>query len=406
MPGYNTDYIRDNALGFIDKAMARDEPFFIGVAPIGPHSVTNVLDPERGIINFTPPVPAKRHEGMLADVVMPRTYNFNPDQSSSSDWIADVPKQNQSQIDYGDEWHRLRLQSLQSVDEMVEAVILKLDNLGILDNTYVIYTSDNGFHIGQHRLQPGKACHFEEDINVPFVIRGPGVPKGKTVSHVTTHTDIAPTILELAALPLHEEFDGVPMPIKQTREQCRRQRLEHVNVEFWDVGQCGEGKYCTDSNGVQMEFGNGTFKSARIIGRGYSFSYTVWCSGGHELYDMNVRSMLSPCPFLLTHISQRDPGQMKNLMEEQTLPLAGRTIKEVADRIDALLLVLKSCKQDACREPWKQHHPNGSVKTLKDALSPKYDAYYASQPKVAYKECQTGYLLGFEGPQWGGWGGD
>jgi arylsulfatase len=98
---------------------------------------------------------------------------------------------------------------------------------------------------------------------------------------------------------------------------------------------------------------------------------------------------------------------MNNLMkEDQTLALAGRTIKDVADRIDALLLVLKSCKQDSCREPWKQHHPDGSVSSLKAALNPKYDAYYAGQPKVAYTECKRGYLLEFEGPQWGGWGGD
>ena len=65
---------------------------------------------------------------------------------------------NDTEADYMDYWHRRRLQALQSVDEMVDGIFQRLQNHSILDNTYVIYTTDNGYHIGQHRLRPGKKC--------------------------------------------------------------------------------------------------------------------------------------------------------------------------------------------------------------------------------------------------------
>src|SRR5262249_3730215 len=138
----------------------------------------------------------------------------------------------------------LRLQSLAAVDEMVASVIQRLTDLNLLDNTYVIFTSDNGYHMANHRLQPGKSCAFEEDINVPFYIRGPGVPKGKVVDSVTTHVDIAPTLFDLAGIPLRDDFDGSPMPttadaIGKAQSDPKR---DHTVVEFWGKGG-NEGKY-------------------------------------------------------------------------------------------------------------------------------------------------------------------
>lgn len=74
-------------------------------------------------------------------------------------------------------------------------------------------------------------------------------------------------------------------------------------------------------------------------------------------------------------------------------------IPELVLRLDALLLVLKSCKADACINPWNVLHPQGNVKNLADAMNPEYDAFYASQPKVAFSECQPGYIIAAEGPQ-------
>jgi arylsulfatase A-like enzyme len=133
-------------------------------------------------------------------------------------------------IEYNDHFYRQRLRALQGVDELVRDVVTRLEDSDQLDNTYIIYTSDNGYHIGQHRLPPGKACGFEEDIRVPFFIRGPGIPKGVAQDAVTTHIDIAPTLLKLAGVQLRDDLDGTPMPIHPNGNDTRH---EHVTVEYW-----------------------------------------------------------------------------------------------------------------------------------------------------------------------------
>ena len=115
----------------------------------------------------------------------------------------------------------------------MDSLITRLEQSGQADNTYIIYTSDNGFHIGQHRLPPGKACGYEEDIRVPLYIRGPGVPTEHKNVAVTTHVDLAPSIFELAGIPLREDFDGTPVPAIPSSSNRRH---EHVTVEFWGNG--------------------------------------------------------------------------------------------------------------------------------------------------------------------------
>lgn len=125
------------------------------------------------------------------------------------------------------------MRALQGVDELVESLIERLEASDQLDNTYIIYTSDNGFHIGQHRLPPGKTCGFEEDVRVPLFIRGPGVPAGFVQDAVTTHIDLAPTFFDLAGIPSRPDFDGTAIPITPDATGLRH---EHVTVEYWGKG--------------------------------------------------------------------------------------------------------------------------------------------------------------------------
>lgn len=243
-PGeYSPDLIAEKAYGFIDDAIESDKPFFLGIAPPTPHSNVGVIDESKTGIEFTPPIPAERHQGLFQDAKVPRTYNFNPEESSGVSWIRDLQRQTDENVDFNDHFYRQRLRSLQSVDEMVEGIVKKLDAYGILDTTYIIYTTDNGYHIGQHRLQPGKSCGFEEDVNIPLIIRGPGVPKNYSTSIVTTHTDMAPTILDIAGVPRRKDFDGVKIPL--TLDDLSSQlgdRHEHVNIEHWGFN-LAEGQY-------------------------------------------------------------------------------------------------------------------------------------------------------------------
>ncbi|KAG4216586.1 hypothetical protein PC116_g34933, partial [Phytophthora cactorum] len=147
---------------------------------------------------------------------------------------------------YNDHFYRQRLRSLQAVDELVDGLIRRLDAYDILDNTYFIYSSDNGYHIGQHRLQPGKSCGYEEDVNVPLIVRGPGVAANYTADGVvTTHADLAPTFFDLLGIKQRVDFDGAAIPVTKERIEevkAKGERREHAGIEYWGMAM-GEGIY-------------------------------------------------------------------------------------------------------------------------------------------------------------------
>lgn len=102
------------------------------------------------------------------------------------------------------------------------------------------------------------------------------------------------------------------------------------------------------------------------------------------------------------HISQNDPLQTINLAahpSKHTYTIANRPLEKILPRLDALMLVLKSCNEDSCRRPWQQLHPDGRVKNLVDALDSSYDDFYSNQPKVSFSKCSLGHHLWAEGPQ-------
>ncbi|RAL01441.1 sulfatase family protein [Aspergillus ibericus CBS 121593] len=379
---YTTDVMQQKALGLLEDALDSDSPFFLTVAPIAPHTNIDVEGVGEGAPKMTEPLPAPRHAHLFADAKVPRTPNFNPLKDSGAGWVATVELQNQTVIDYEDHLYRQRLRALQAVDEMVDALITRLGSSGQIDNTYIIYSADNGYHIGHHRLPPGKTTGYEEDIRVPFYIRGPGVPEGEIVDRVTTHIDIAPTLFELAGVPLREDFDGTPMPVSTKKSESILH--EHVTVEFWGHAVL-EGDYGSIGHGGAFFMPNNTYKSARILSEEYNLYYSVWCDGDHELYDLST-----------------DPYQMNNIYYKlNSMQLLGRPLSRVIDRVDALLLVLKSCQGHTCIQPWRVLHPDGSVDSLRDALHLQYDAFYTNQPKVSYSACENGYLIAAEGPQVG-----
>lgn len=93
-----------------------------------------------------------------------------------TNWLREREQLSQENIKFNDQFYRQRLRALPSSDKLIEGLFKKLEEYDLLDNTYVFFTTDNGYHISQHRLQPGKECSFEEDINIQVAIRGPGVP--------------------------------------------------------------------------------------------------------------------------------------------------------------------------------------------------------------------------------------
>jgi arylsulfatase A-like enzyme len=107
--------------------------------------------------------------------------------------------------------YRCELASLLSVDEGIEQLNQALADSGLGDNTVVIFTSDNGYMHGQHRLLGGKVQPYEEAVRVPFLMRGPGVPAGRRVSAPAANVDLVPTILDFAQAPVGRSVDGVSL---------------------------------------------------------------------------------------------------------------------------------------------------------------------------------------------------
>lgn len=94
---------------------------------------------------------------------------------------------------------------------------------------------------------------------------------------------------------------------------------------------------------------------------------------------------------------------MNNLYRNEPSSILGYPLTKVISRLDTLLFVLKACQGRICTEPWKNLHPDGSVQTLRDALSSEHDAVYHSIPAVAFDRCENGYILDAEGPQADWW---
>lgn len=380
---YTTDLLWNKSMGFLDDARKSRQPFFLIMAPVAPHVG---YGPRPAGVSDLGPVPKAEYASYFSDVQVPRTSNFNPDRPSGSNWLLNLKKQSQADTNAGDEHYRNRLRALQSVDELVNNTISYLSQHNLLETTYIIYSSDNGFHIGQHRLYPGKRCPYEEDINIPLIIRGPGITAGRTINVATTHTDLAPTILNLAQVPLPNYLDGAVVPPIDPSPDA--QSFEHAQIEHWGAAADEDvirNNY-PDIAGVQ----NNTYKSLRVIGKDYNYAYTVWCTNQKELYDISS-----------------DPQQMNNLFEPiQYTPSEPQntnwtlSINRLESRLNALLLVLKSCKATTCHQPWSALHPQGDVSSLLEAMDSKYDEFYEKQQKrVSFSWCAEGYILAAEGPQ-------
>ncbi|KAI0020296.1 alkaline-phosphatase-like protein [Xylariomycetidae sp. FL0641] len=406
---HSVDVLAEKALGLLDAGVGAGKPFFLGVAPVAPHA--NIWSPafadgghaDLEHVEFSPPVPAARHATLFEGVQVPRTPNFNPDKPSGGSWIRQLPKQDAATVAYNDAFYRQRLRALQSVDELVDGLVRRLAQHGVLDNTYIVYTTDNGYHIGQHRLQPAKQCSFEEDINIPLLIRGPGVPAGAQSELVTTHTDLAPTLLGLAGAGAppdddDDELDGVAIPLTAAGlADAGARNLEHVGVEHWGFAS-NEGEVAGAHPRLTL---NNTYKALRVISSSsngtqepYDLHYHVWCSNERELHDL-----------------RRDPGQLRNLLllhadEDEAAEaadppsiLGGVPLRQLTNRLDALLFVLKSCRGATCARPWAALGLPPAVTSLAGALDPRFDAFFARpELRVAFRRCEMGFLREAEGP--------
>jgi N-acetylglucosamine-6-sulfatase len=211
---YQTDVYSQKAADFIQRRAPSRQPFYLSVAPRDPHS-------EAGSCNCAGDNPraAPRYEGTLNGLTAPRDPSFNEaDVSDKPSNIKNLDPLTPTQIAAVDARYRARAEAVLGVDDLVQNVVSTLQATGELKNSVLIFTSDNGFFHGEHRVPQGKVRLYEPSIRVPLLIRGPSVPKGVHRAQPVGNVDLAPTILDFANANPGRKHDGVSLlPLMQRK---------------------------------------------------------------------------------------------------------------------------------------------------------------------------------------------
>jgi len=221
---------------------------------------------------------------------------------------------------------------MQAVDEMVEQIVKTLESLGALENTYIFFSSDNGFHMGEHRLLVGKNTAFEEDIRVPLLVRGPNIPAGTTVDALVGNVDLASSFAEIAGVKTPDFVDGRSlMPLAAGKDPT-----DWRQVFLLERGLLDEAAYAPDmfvSNGDYMEglmeppdspYRAKMDRSYRGL-RTQKYTFVQYGDGTLELYDLET-----------------DPYQLENI--------AGSSTPDLLENLQTWLEALRHCTGDSCRE--------------------------------------------------------
>ncbi|MGI9557055.1 MAG: sulfatase family protein, partial [Solirubrobacterales bacterium] len=205
---YLTDVLAEKARAFVAKSADAGKPFFLVVAPLAPHGegvLEAIKDPPRD------PRPAPRHDGRFDARELPRPESFNePDISDKPPFIAKRPQMSPRALKKLTRSHRSRLESLLAVDDLVGGVVDELETQDVLDDTIFIYTSDQGYLLGEHRLK-GKERPYEGAVRVPLIVRGPGFPAGESRLQQAVSVDLAHTILAAAGVQPDLPLDGIDL---------------------------------------------------------------------------------------------------------------------------------------------------------------------------------------------------
>jgi arylsulfatase A-like enzyme len=289
-----TDVYATKAVAFIRQAAADDVPFFVALGLHAPH---------------IPSTPARRHADLFLDLAAPRTPAFDEaDVSDKPAYIRGLPPFSDEALARIDEAYRERVRSLQAVDEAVAAIVDTLSATGRLAETYIVFTSDNGWVHGQHRIPQRKRLAYEESIKVPLLVRGPGIAPGIVLDHLVGNADLAPTFAAWAGVTPPGDVDGRSLaPLLQAGAPGPESWRQAYPLTQATAGSAGLA--VPDWRGVRTR----------------DHTYVEYQTGEIELYD-----------------TRTDPDQLDNL--------AGSASPELLGRLARLTEALASCKAEGCRK--------------------------------------------------------
>lgn len=331
---HQVDVLSALAVDFLRRAPAYQQPFFLMVAPGVFNMATN--PPYNVCPNSLPPhydelyggnpwgaaqKPADRHtDTIFGDATrfpLPTPPSFNEaDVSDKPFWVRDTRPFTFDVIACLQmRWWR-KLEVIRSVDDMIGTLFAELESLGALSNTVVMFTADNGWMDGQHRIA-GKTLPFEEAIKIPLFIRNGTNTQAHVISKMVLTTDLAPTIAHLAgATPTHT-VDGRSL-VQFLQNPATTAVWRKIFLLQY------EGDFDPFANRILPPSYWGVRTDPQTRKRLYSFYPTLWTSPNGELYDLVL-----------------DPYELDNRYLDPA-----RSAERA--RLDLWMNLLKTCKGTTC----------------------------------------------------------
>uniref|UniRef100_A0A1X7VGC2 Sulfatase N-terminal domain-containing protein n=1 Tax=Amphimedon queenslandica TaxID=400682 RepID=A0A1X7VGC2_AMPQE len=284
---YLTSVIGNHSLDFIEASLQAGRPFFAYISPHAPH---------------VPATPAPWYADKFSDMKAPRTPNYNYSATDHHYVIRSQPILTSDQGDTSDALFRDRWRSLLSVDDITKDVVSLLEKYDQVDNTYILWTSDHGYQLGQFRLPSCKLQPYDHDLKVPFRIKGPGLKQGSH-SFVASIVDVAPTIIELGGGTVPEEMDGhsfASLLMSDSLDVAKDKRRDRMTIEYWTLGN-------VIRYGHYIDMPNNTYIGIRLVNDTHNYLYVEYYQ---DVTEMKFTD--KGFEFELFDVS-KDPYQMKNL---------------------------------------------------------------------------------------------
>jgi N-acetylglucosamine-6-sulfatase len=293
--GYVTDVLTDRALGYIEAA--HDGPFFLMLSHKAIHP--DAIQRDDGSVDLDYPmvyIPADRHRGIYEAEVFPRRANVTRDpgalESEAARSALSLRASEEIAREFGDDFLdpltseetiRRRAEMLLSIDEGVGRILGALEGRGILDETVVLFTSDNGYFFGEHGFSIERRMPYDESIRSPLLIRyPPRIGAGTTTAGLVLSIDIAPTLLDFAQAGIGEHIQGTSLVPLLTGDATDWR--ESVLIEFYTYENPMPWLVDMDYRAVRTE----------------RYKYIHWVHHGDELYDLTA-----------------DPLEMQNIADDR-----------------------------------------------------------------------------------------
>jgi arylsulfatase A-like enzyme len=365
---YETDTLTNFAVQGL-RETSPEQPFYLQLDYTAPHG---------DFRHPAGPEPAPRHYDWFKGAPMPHNRGQGFAEGNVSDkpsFIKEAPYLSLADIHtYRVYWDK-QLESLRSVDDGVKALIDTLGSLHRLRNTYIMFTSDNGFFFGEHRLIGGKFLSYEPSTHVPFLIRGPHIKAGTESGEIVGNIDVAPTILELAGVTPDKSIDGRSITpfFKDPELRTLRPYLFESFVETSDVeeagaiaeagdqsGSAGRSKRVPGLENPKARAGasssqGGPSASASLLAppKDYEgirlgpYKYIAWPDGEKELYDL-----------------EKDPYELNNLVRiPNYFPVRNFLHRELTERLEDC--VGRGCGEEAAEIPLTRRERQEVLRAVK-----------------------------------------